>query len=63
MTDDEEIAKAIGQFRLQVIVALQPFDMYGLGIFVPGAVDAIEGLAHQLIARLDGHDIPIGRSQ
>ena len=52
--------KALGQFRLQVGVALSPFNIYGLDIYVGPTVKNIERLALQLHKRLNGSDVMIG---
>ena len=57
MTEQED--KAIGQFKLQVGGVLSPFNMYGLGDFIPEAVIQIAKLALKLHERLNGNDIPI----
>lgn len=58
--NDEQYAKALFQFRGQVIATLQVFHLYGLDVHIPGAVGEIEKLAVQLHHRLSGLDIPIG---
>ena len=62
MTPEEE--KAIGQFKLQLNGAMQPFCgkvSYGQGIYVPQAIEEIVKLALLLHRRLNGEDIPIQR--
>lgn len=51
--------KAIGQFRLQLNGVFTPFRVYGLDVFIPGAVDETIQLALQLHERLNGKDVPI----
>jgi len=53
--------KAIGQFKLQMNVVMQPFHYYGMGVHIPPAIEAITELALKLHERLNGKDIPIGR--
>lgn len=56
-TPDKE--KAVGQFRLQLNGVFQPFNGYGMNIFIPEAIEAIIRLALQLHRRLNGEDVPI----
>lgn len=56
-----EYDKAKGQLRLQLNGVLKPFNMYGLGIFIPGAIDECVHLAEQFAMRIRGKDIPIRR--
>jgi len=56
---DEDYAKAVGQFRLAVGAVLQPFDMYGMGVFIKGAQDEIVKLAEDFGLRVRGYDKPI----
>lgn len=57
MTETE--AKALGQFRLQLNKAFEPFNMYGLELHIPKAQEQIIKLALQLHERLSGIDRPI----
>jgi len=50
--------KAIGQFRLQVAETLSVFNMYGMGEYIPGAVDEISDLAITLTQKVRGKDKP-----
>ena len=57
---DESYAKAIGQLRLAVGAALQPFCMYGMQDLVPGAQQQIVKLAEDFSLRVRGDlDKPI----
>ena len=38
---DERYSKLEGQTRFQMTKIMQPFNMYGLDVYIPGAVDAI----------------------
>ena len=56
--------KALGQFRLQLNGIMGVFNIYGLDIEVPRAIDEIVNLALRLHERLNGRDIPIvGKQQ
>lgn len=57
MSDQRE--KALGQFRLQISNVLALFDMHGLHIHIPEAVEQIVELSLKLHERLNGNDIPI----
>lgn len=57
MEDSEKIAKAIGQFRLALHGVFDPFDMYGMGAYIPQAEEGIIKLALRLHRRLNGEDI------
>ncbi len=57
---DEDYAKAIGQFRLQLNAVFQPFQMYGMDTFVPGAINEVIQLAEDFSLRVRGdRDKPI----
>lgn len=56
---DEEYAKAVGQFRLQLNKVFQPFNLYGLDVYIPGAVNEITRLAEDFGLRVRGVDKPI----
>lgn len=56
---DGEYQKAIGQLRLQLGVVFRPFQLYGLDIFIPGAIDEIVILADAFSQRVRGKDVPI----
>jgi len=51
-----DYAKAVGQFRLQLNGVLQPFNIYGLNVFMPGAIEEIVKLAEDLGLRVRGID-------
>lgn len=59
ITNEEYLAKARGQLRLQLNGVMETFNCLGLQIFVPGAIDAIMDLANQYHERLCGKDTPI----
>jgi len=40
--------KIIGQFKLQLNPVFEPFNLYGLQVFIPEAVKAIANLALQM---------------
>lgn len=56
---DESYAKAVGLLRMQIGAILQPFDMYGLGVFIRGAQDEIVKLAEDFGLVVRGVDKPI----
>lgn len=58
---NEEEKKAIRQFELQLNGVFAPFDLYGLGVNIPTAIDEVSRLAIQLHKRLIGQDVPIVR--
>lgn len=55
----EEYDKAIGQFGLQLNEVFKPFKMYGLDVFISGAIDEITQLAEDFGLRVRGVDQPI----
>ncbi len=55
----EQYAKAIGQFRLQLNGIMNNFRCYGLQDDVDGAMDEIVKLAELFSMRVRGKDIPI----
>ena len=54
-----EYDKAKGQLRLQLNGVFQAFNLYGLHIFINGAIDEVMELAEQFGQRVRGKDIPI----
>jgi hypothetical protein len=56
---DDEYAKAIGQFRLQLNGVFEPFRQYGQDVYVPGAIREIVKLAEDFSLRVRGVDQPI----
>ena len=56
---DEEYTKAVGQLRMQLSGVLEPFDMYGQGVYIPTAVSEIVKLAEDFGLRVRGVDKPI----
>ena len=61
--DEVYVNKALTQFRLvlgdEQHGPLRPFNMYGMGIYIAPAVEAIMELAWALHLRLTGLDVPI----
>ena len=55
----KEYDKAIGQFRRQLTGVFAPFDTYGLGVFIPGAIEEAARLAEDFGLRVRGMDKPI----
>lgn len=53
---DEEYQKVVGQLRLQLNGVLAPFNAYGLGVFIPGAVTEIVKLCEDFGLRVRGVD-------
>jgi len=56
---DEEYAKAVGQFRLQLSGVFEPFHLYGLDVYIPGAITEITRLTEDFGMRVRGIDKPI----
>lgn len=56
---EADYKKAVIQLRLQVGGVLEPFDTYGLGVFIPGAVLEIVKLCEDFGLRVRGMDKPI----
>ena len=56
---DQEYNKIYGQFRMQLNGVFQPFNTYGLHIFIPGAIETIVALAELAGERVRGKDTPI----
>ncbi len=56
---EEDYAKAIGQLRLQLYDVFSPFNLYGLDVFVPGAITEIVKLCEDFGLRIRGVDKPI----
>lgn len=52
--DEQSFAKAKGQLRLQVGEILSVFNMYGMGDYVPGAIEEILEVADDYSKRLRG---------
>ncbi len=53
---DDDYAKALGQYRLQVGGVLGAFDLYGMGDYIPGALQTIVSLTEQFGMRIRGKD-------
>lgn len=51
--------KAKGQLRLQLNGVFRPFRIYGMGEFIPSAIDECVHLAEQFAIRVRGADKPI----
>ena len=54
--DEESYQRATGQLRLQIGGVLAPFNMYGLGVFIPGAIIKIVKLCEDFGLRVRGID-------
>ena len=61
LSEKEKKQKAVGQFKLQLNTALEPFMRYGFQEEheLPSAMGAITELAIQLAKRYSGIDVPI----
>ena len=58
--EGEEWDKAVGQLRLQLGEILSVFDIYGLSVLIPGAVEEIIEVAFDFSKRVRGEkDQPI----
>jgi len=53
---EEEYEKLIGQFRLQLNGVMNVFNVYGMGDYIPAAIEEIIGLVHQFGMRVRGDD-------
>lgn len=51
---EDEYAKAKGQFKLQLGGVFDPFRLYGLDAFIPGAIEEIVKLAEDFGMRVRG---------
>ena len=56
---DEDYSKAVGQLRLQLNGVFRPFDLYGLDVFIPGAIDEVIKLCEDFGLRVRGVEQPI----
>jgi hypothetical protein len=56
---DDEYLKARGQLAMQYNGVLEPFKIYGLDIFIPGAIEQAVRLAEDFSLRCRGVDKPI----
>ena len=56
---DERYEKAKGKTQLQIAVILGVFDQYGMGVEIPGAVEAIMEVVEQSWQVVRGKDKPI----
>lgn len=56
---DEEYAKALGQFRLQLNGLMHPLRLYGQHIYVDQVTEEVVQLAVRLHLRLSAVDIPL----
>ena len=52
--EQDEYDKIVGQFRLSVGETLGCFDMYAMGVFIPGAVDEIAGELEAALQKIRG---------
>ena len=55
----DDYDKAVGQLRLQIGSVLRMFDIYGLGIYIPPAIESITKLTEDFGLRVRGVDHPI----
>ncbi len=55
----EQYDKAKGQLRLQLNDVFSPFNMYGMNILIPGAIEEVIELAEKFAMRVRKKDIPI----
>ncbi len=51
--------KMIGQVRLQLNGIFSPFNMHGLDVFIPGAINECMIIVEQACKRVRGRDVPI----
>lgn len=57
--EQRDFDKAVGQLRLQLNGVLEPFQLYGQGDYIPGAISGIVDLAIDFSLRVRGVDKPI----
>ena len=53
---DEEYTKCKGQLRLQLGGVFEPFNCYGLNVYIPGAIEEIVKLCEDFGLRIRGVD-------
>jgi len=51
--------KLKGQFRLGLNGILKPFNLYGMGIYVPAAIELIMELLDKYESNLEGEETPL----
>ena len=56
--EEEDWAKAVGQYRMRVGVMLSPLRKYGQSVYVDGVSEELVQLAIQLHFKLSGVDMP-----
>ena len=56
---EEKKQRLVGGFKLQLNGVFSPFNMYGLGSDIPGAIEMVTELALLLHKNLNGDNIPI----
>lgn len=57
--EDEQYRKIEGIFRLQLNKVMEPFRMYGLSEYIPGAIDEVVKLAVDFSLVMRGKDKPV----
>ena len=55
----ESYDKAKGQLRLSLHGVFEPFNQYGMGIYITPAIEEVLQLCEQFGRRVRGDDIPI----
>lgn len=61
--EEEDWNKLVGQFRLHVGETLSCFDGYGMGVFIPGAVEEIVELMIDATQKARGADKPYNKTK
>ena len=56
--EEEDWAKAVGQYRMRVGVMLSPLRKYGQSVYVDGVSEELVQLAIQLHYKLSGVEMP-----
>ncbi len=59
--EEAEWQKLVGQFKLHVGDTLSVFNLHGLGVFIPGAVDEITELMVDATQKARGADKPYSK--
>ncbi len=57
--EETDYRKAIGQLRLSLNGVFEPFRLYGMNVYVDGAIDETVHLCEQFGKRIRGKDAPI----
>jgi len=56
---EQEYKKAIGQWKLQAGTVLSVFNMHGMDVYIPGALEELQQITERFGERVRGKDVPI----